>query len=595
MIKGIKKMFSSKNNYSFMVSLIGRPNVGKSTLFNKFYSLSSYYNSEKSIISNIPNTTTNPLHCRIDDIFQCSLNIYDTGGLFSPLTDRNKKELLDNIHNKSLQMIHKSDLLLFLLDAKEGVTPIDLKINNYLKQNNLKDKTILIANKNDNNNHDDYKKEFIKLGYNDFMFLSAEQGDNFQDLLSIIKSKISRDIVSNYIKIKEKRRSNFDKLKTSLINDFKNTVTEDIYKANIKDFEKDIMYAYNNHEFLSDFDEEENILSLALPLDNKNKDKDDSQIISYTNSTVKILFLGRPNAGKSTLCNNIIKQNDKFITSSVKYTTTDSVSETFTYKKFKIKITDAAGLEIHFNNPHKKDDFLKNINASIINQINNSHVIVVVAEATKQLQDFDFQLLTLAHDCGKAVILCIHKMDLIDKKYRKEIKEFLENQIKKNMNNFYPNLSIVYTDKDRDNSQILDNALSLYMGYNRRIGTGELNDWLNKFKKLNHTPKDKKIALKIRFVTQLSIRPPTFVLFVNDIILFRENMLRFIRRNLIEEFNMTGVAIKVKLRGAIYKKNKSKADNADISDDNNLNYNRNKLRQRKVQDLYKVRNKNNDE
>ena len=430
-----------------IVALIGRPNVGKSTLFNYLIG------ERKAIVEDTPGVTRDRIYGNTTWRGK-EFTIIDTGGIEEKTGD----VISEQIKIQSEIAIEMADLVLFITDVKQGITPDDREIALMLKKS--KKKTILVCNK-----VDDFQKfanemyEFYNLGMGEPEPISAANCKGIGDLL--------------------------DKV----------------------------------YEELPEIKEE---------------DDDDS---------IKVEVIGKPNVGKSSLINKILGEN-RLIVSNIAGTTRDAIDSKFENNYGKYVFIDTAGIRKH--NKIEEDIEKYSIIRSKV-AIERADVCILMIDANQGVTEQDTKIAGVAYESGKGIIIAINKWDEYEKENGtvEEYKKQVYNKL--SYLNYAP---IVFI--SAKTGQRVDKLFGLINEINentrRRISTSLLNNVLAEAVSIVQPPTDKGRRLKVLYITQVSIQPPTFIIFTNSKKLFHFSYERYIVNKLREEFNFNGTPIRIIIR-----------------------------------------------
>ena len=429
---------------SNIVAIVGRPNVGKSTLFNKLVG------DRVSIVNNEPGVTRDRLYRNIEWLGK-EFVLVDTGGL----EPSNNDFIMSKIKEQAWVAIDEANVVLFLVDGKVGVTALDEEIANILRKKDKK--VVVVVNKIDNYQKDSENiLEFYSLGFETIVGISAEHKTNLGDLLDIAVEKFER--------------------------------------------------IENN--------EDEKRLKLAV--------------------------LGRPNAGKSSFVNKLLNK-ERSIVSDMAGTTRDSIDTDFNYMGEKYTIIDTAGIR-------KKSKFEDSIEyysvLRAIKAIDRADVCVLLLDATEFITEQDKRVAGLIFEAKKPMIIAINKWDLLEKD-NNTVKEFTEKvKIQMPFINYVPVITMSALTGKRT-VEVLKLVKSLNEEYNKKIGTGVLNQVLADIIAQNPVPTRKGRTVKINYMTQISTAPPKFVFFVNNPELVHFSYKRYIEKKLREYFGFEGCPIEM--------------------------------------------------
>lgn len=427
------------------IAIIGRRNVGKSTLFN------AIVKQKIAIVDSIPGLTRDIISYDVnfgDYIF----NISDTPGLDLP----EGEELSGSIMSNAKKHLENSDLIILLFENPEP-HDYDFELLDLARKMN---KPIIIAvNKMDHPEFMLNMNNFYETGASDFIPISAKYRKNI-DLL-------------------------FDK------------ITD-----------------YIEPSFNTD-----------------------------SNSDIKITFVGKPNAGKSTLLNSYLGY-DRAIVSNIPGTTRDSVNESFKFHGKTVEIIDTAGLR-------KKRKIKESVEffsmTRTIRAIENSHVVVHLIDAEAGLTETDKKIADEILKANKPIIIAVNKWDLIEKDTNTFVKYKDKLLFKFYRAADFPIITISAANKQRIH-KIITTAFELKEKAETRIETGKLNRFIERISKSRRLPK-LGTDIKVYYATQVDTIPPRFTFFVNNPSIFREDVIRFFQKELQKEMDLNGIPIVIKLQG----------------------------------------------
>lgn len=426
-----------------VVAIVGRPNVGKSTIFNRLAG------ERISIVEDTPGVTRDRIYARTEWLGH-PFNLIDTGGI-----DIGDEPFLTQITEQAEITIEEADVIIFVVSVKEGVTDADEKVARILYRT---DKPVVLAvNKVDNPELRADIYDFYSLGFGEPIPVAGTHGIGTGDLL--------------------------DKI--------------------IKEFPKDAT-----------------------------NEEDDS---------IKFSFIGRPNVGKSSLVNAILGEN-RVIVSNIEGTTRDAIDTRFeTEDGTKYTMIDTAGIrkkgKVYENT--EKYSVLRAMRA-----IDRSDVVCVVLNAEEGIREQDKHVAGYAHEAGRAIVIVVNKWDTL-KKDNKTMSDF-ENLIRQEFQ-YLSYAPIVFV--SAKTKQRLDKLPELIKRVNdnheQRISSAVLNDVVMDAIAHNPTPTDNGKRLRIYYATQVAIKPPTFVIFVNDPELMHFSYERFLENQIREAFDFEGTPIHI--------------------------------------------------
>ena len=429
-----------------VIAIIGRPNVGKSTLVNRIEG------KRFSIVDDKPNITRDRIY--IDAKWQDKKFILiDTGGI----VEGNDDEFVKNINAQVNLAVEEADTILFVVDAKSGLNPYDYDIANKLRQ--TKKEVLLVVNKVDSKAQNDLANEFWALGFDNMYLLSALHGDcGVGDLL---------DIITKDIEIEEE------------------------------------------------------------------KEEEDKPL--------KIAIVGKPNAGKSSILNNLLKK-ERAIVSNVSGTTRDSIDEEIIFEDKIFRLVDTAGIRKKSKVDYGVEMFAVD---RAIRAIRECDVALLVIDSSEGLSDQDKKIASICEEAGCGLILAFNKWDLIKNVQTHKFEEEIEKEAP--FLNYAQKIFISAKTGQRL-EQIFKMATEVQKEREKRISTGLLNKVINEAFSLNPPTSIKGKLLKIYYSTQAKINPPTFVIFINNKDLIQDHYKRYINKKLRENFGFKGVPIVVSYR-----------------------------------------------
>ena len=431
-----------------ILAIVGRPNVGKSTLFN------TLVGEKISIVEDHPGVTRDRIYADVTWLNH-SFSMIDTGGIEMDTKDK----MLKHMREQADIAIETADVILFLVDVKQGLVDADFKVADMLRRSGKP--VVLVVNKVDN--FEKYMPdvyEFYNLGIGDPHPVSAASKLGIGDMLDAVLEQI--------------------------------------------DMEK--------------LEEEED-------------------------ERPKVAIVGKPNAGKSSLINNLLGEN-RVIVSDVAGTTRDAIDTEICYKDTEYVFIDTAGLR-------RKSKIKENIERySIIRTvaaIERSDVVILMIDAVEGVTEQDAKIAGIAHDRGRGLIIAVNKWDAVEKdnstvkEYTKKIREVLS---------FVPYAEIIFISAltGQRTKKIFDLLETVIQNHAMRIQTGVLNEILMEAVALQQPPSDKGKRLKLFYMTQVSTKPPTFVLFVNKKELMHFSYQRYIENRIRDTFGFAGTPMRIFIR-----------------------------------------------
>ena len=430
-----------------IVAIVGRPNVGKSTLFNKLAG------KRISIVEDTPGVTRDRIYAEAEWL-KYNFTMIDTGGIEPDSEDI----ILSQMRRQAQIAIETAHVIIFLVDGKSGLAPADYEVAQMLRKSNKP--VVLVVNKVDRAIEEDNAYEFYNLGIGEPITISASQALGLGDML---------DRVVEY----------FDEI----------------------------------------IEEEEN------------------------DEYVKIAFVGRPNVGKSSLVNKLLGE-DRNIVSDIPGTTRDAIDSYLETEEGKFILIDTAGIR---RRSKVKDEIEKYSVIRTYTAIERADLCILMIDAEEGISEQDKKIIGYAHDMSKAIMVIVNKWDLIEKETNTMNKFKKDLQTELSFMQYAPYLFISALTGQRV-QKVLELAKHCYDNYNKRIKTGVLNDVVGKAIMMKEPPVVGTTRLKVFYVTQTGVKPPTFVFFVNNPQALHFSYERYIENQLRDSFDFEGTGIKMEFR-----------------------------------------------
>ncbi|MBP5198074.1 MAG: ribosome biogenesis GTPase Der [Lachnospiraceae bacterium] len=431
-----------------IVAIVGRPNVGKSTLFN------ALAGEDISIVKDTPGITRDRIYADVTWLDK-TFTLIDTGGIEPDSDDI----ILSQMRAQAEIAMETADVIIFLVDVRQGLVDSDSKVADMLRRSHKP--VVLVVNKVDS-----YEKfmpdvyEFYNLGIGDPHPVSSVNRLGFGDML---------EVVCDY---------------------FPEDMTED--------------------------------------------EEDDRP---------RVAIVGKPNVGKSSLINKLLGE-DRLIVSDIAGTTRDAVDAEIKYNDKEYVFIDTAGLR---RKNKIKEDLEHFMIVRTVAAVEKSDIVVLVIDATEGVTEQDAKIAGIARDRGKAVIICVNKWDAIEKN-DKTIYEYT-NKIRTVLSYMpYAEILFVSAKSGQRLPKLFETIDMVSENHAMRVQTGVLNEIMAEAVAMQQPPADKGKRLKLYYITQVSVKPPTFVIFVNDKELMHFSYTRYIENQIRDTFGFKGTPLRFIIR-----------------------------------------------
>ena len=426
-----------------VVAVVGRPNVGKSTLFNVFAG------SRISIVQDTPGVTRDRIYAQVDWL-NYQFTLVDTGGIEPESDDL----ILSRMREQAETAIMTADVILFLTDVRQGLVDADHKVADMLRRSHKP--ILLVVNK-----VDDFEKymsdvyEFYNLGLGDPIPISAQGKLGIGDLLD------------------------------------------------------EVVKHFNSSNAQEEEDERP-----------------------------KIAVIGKPNVGKSSIINKLLGE-ERVIVSPIAGTTRDAIDTTITRNGQEYVFIDTAGLR---RKNKIKEEIERYSIIRTVTAVERCDVAILLIDATEGVTDQDAKIAGIAHERGKGVIIAVNKWDLVEKDHT-TMKKFSEKIWQKLSYMPYAELIFLSAKTGQRLPKLFDVIDAVIGNCALRIQTGVLNEILTEAMAMKQPPSDKGKRLRIYYITQVSVKPPTFVMFINDKKLTHFSYTRYIENQIRTTFGFRGTPI----------------------------------------------------
>ncbi len=431
-----------------IVAVVGRPNVGKSTLFN------ALAGKRISIVKDTPGITRDRIYADVSWLDR-TFTLIDTGGIEPDSRDI----ILSQMREQAQIAIDTADVILFMVDVKQGLVDADAKVADLLRRSHKP--VVLAVNKVDH--FDKYMAdvyEFYNLGIGDPHPISAANQLGIGDLLDVVMAELG---------------------------------------------------------------------------DKKGEEEEEDKI--------RVAIVGKPNVGKSSLINKRIGEN-RLIVSEIAGTTRDAVDTPVIRNGQEYVFIDTAGLR---RKNKIKEELEKYMIVRTVSAVERADIVVLLIDAVEGVTEQDAKIAGIAHERGKAVIIAVNKWDAIEKN-DKTTKEYTQKI--RNILSYMPYAEITFISAltGQRLSKLYDLIDMASENHAMRVATGVLNEIMSEAVALQQPPSDKGKRLKLFYITQVGVKPPAFVIFVNDKELMHFSYTRYIENKIREAFGFRGTPLKFIIR-----------------------------------------------
>jgi GTPase len=455
------------------VAIVGRPNVGKSTLFNRLVG------KKLAIVDNTPGVTRD-WRSGFGHLAGIPLTVVDTAGLEEAFDD----SLEARMRRQTEQAIDRADVCLFLIDSRAGITPLDRHFSQWLRKQRTP--VILVANKCEGAAGQPGQLEAYELGLGDPIPLSAEHGEGLGDLY---------DALQPYAPEPEPETA--DSIARPVDGDMDGEAVPDIA----------------------------------------------TQDAEAARRPLHLAIVGRPNVGKSTLLNSLVGE-ERVLTGPEAGMTRDAITVEWNWKGQPMRLVDTAGLRRRA----RVDDKLEKLAvADTLRVIRLAQVVVLVMEADAILDKQDLTIARMVVEEGRALVIAINKWDIVTDRGAalQHLQDRLDTSLQQARGVATVTISAL---KGHKLDALLDAAAEAYRLWNRRVPTSQLNRWLRSVLESHPPPLVEGRRIKIRYMTQVKSRPPTFALFISNPLELPEHYTRYMVNNLREAFDLPGIPLRFLLR-----------------------------------------------
>jgi GTP-binding protein len=450
------------------IAIVGRPNVGKSTLFNRLTG------RRTALVSDMPGLTRDRREGEAD-LGGHLVQVVDTAGL----EEAERGSVADRMRAQSEAAIRAADAVAFVFDARAGITPADKAFARIVRASGRP--VVLVANKCEGRAGTDGFYEAYALGLGEPVAISAEHGEGLAELESELLAALGLKAI-----VKERRRRRGEEPE------------------------------------------------VQAP---------DETEAEAAGRPIRVAIVGRPNAGKSTLVNAILGE-ERMITGPEPGLTRDAIASDITWQGRAIRLFDTAGLR----RKARIDELAEKLAASdAVRAIRFAEVVVLLIDAERPFEQQDLTIGNMIIEEGRALVIAINKWDLVEDKAA-TLKDLKETVAEKFADAAGVALVTISAASGRNIDKLMKAVLDAHAVWSRRVTTADLNRWLQAAVARHAPPQSKGRRIRIRFMTQPSARPPTFVAFCSQPGGIPESYLRYLTNSLREAFGLPGTPIRINLR-----------------------------------------------
>ncbi len=447
---------------SWRIAIVGRPNVGKSTLFNRLA------HKQLAIVHDQPGVTRDYRLAEIDHMGM-AITLIDTAG-WEPPTSRQEDSIMAKMRVQTEAALSQADAIILVVDGRDGLVPADQIFANYLRK---MDKPLtLVANKCDHEKIMNNLAEFLRLGLGEALPVAGAHSLGLQDMLAAA------------------------------------------------------------------------CIDAKPPEPIENIDSDEDSTEAYEKLPLRMAIVGQPNVGKSTLVNALLNYNRVMVGPEAGLTR-DAIATDWEYDGRAIRLVDTAGLRSR----RKVHEVLEKMAVGdTLRVIRLAEVVVVMFDATSPFEKQDLVIAQQIIEEGRALLIAFNKIDLIEDQvaYQKKVNQYLERYLTD-----VRGIPVVYISAIKHGTgvdKLMPAVLRVYGQWNKRISTGKLNRWLHEVTQIHPPPLVGGRPNKLRYITQIKARPPTFALWCGHPKNLPDSYERYLMNTLRESFNLNGVPIRIMRR-----------------------------------------------
>lgn len=472
---------------NFTVAIIGRPNVGKSTLFNRLVG------RRLAIVHDMPGVTRDRREA-MASLAGLEFRVIDTAGLEEAGADT----LEGRMRAQTEAALAEADVALMLIDARAGVTPVDEHFADLLRRQDTP--IILVANKCEGRAGESGLYEAFSLGLGEPVAISAEHGEGMGDLFeALLRYAPAEDT---------------------------GTTADAMAEAMEEQAEEDARAA------------------AAVEAEDLEDDAEEAVEERRPDRPLQLAIVGRPNTGKSTLVNRLLGE-ERLLTGPEAGVTRDAIAVEWVYQGHRVRLVDTAGLR----RKSRIENSLEKLSvADTLNAIRMAEVVVLVLDANAVLEKQDLTIARMVIEEGRALVIAVNKWDAAEN--RREALSRLNDRLQTSLPQVrgIPTVTISAL-KGQGLDRLMEAVFDIYEVWNARVPTAPLNRWLEDMVVRHPPPLSKqKRRIRLRYITQAKTRPPTFAIFVSKPDELPEAYIRYLVNGLRDDFGLAGVPLRLNLR-----------------------------------------------
>ena len=446
-----------------VVAIVGRPNVGKSTLFNRLVGF------RKAVVHDRPGVTRDRLYEEAE-LLERRVLLIDTGGL----EPEPESDLLSSMRTQTLVAVEEADVIVLVVDGRLGMTPADVEVADLLRRSS---KPVVVAvNKIDGQRHETLSNDFWSLGIEPLLSVSSAHGRGIYELCEAV------------------------------------------------------------NEALPDGTEEREDVELGTPIDEAEEEEEGGPI--------RIAVIGRPNIGKSTLVNALLGE-DRHVVDNVPGTTMDPVDSELEVDGQRYVLVDTAGVR---KRARIDDQLERFVSLRSIRSIERCHITLVMIDGTEGPTDQDARLAQLIDDRGRGIVVLINKWDLVKDNVDIDARSTAENLERRLPHVVWSPHLFISAKTGKGLHRVLPMVRKVYREFDRRIPTAELNRFLEQAIAAHTPPQRYHHPVRIYYMTQTRVRPPTFALFSNTPEGIGPAYRRYLANRLRQAFGFEGTPLRLQFR-----------------------------------------------